>query len=439
MRRLAIIDQTVTAGGVERFLQGLLEGLLTLPEIADWDITLVLARNNSAGVPVEWPKRFIKRNIRVRYLHDDGLSRLVKRLKRTGNLWGMPGTWRIPRLIQRGIRIWDEERYTAHRGHPRLWIEDFVRQNRVDVVYFSWPYEMDCPALAAPMVATVHDFHFKRRLTLSPDGCMEFERRMPVWLRRCRKVIVSTQFIAEEMQGYYPEFSLKTELVYPGTPGRRVTFEPAAVRTCLGRIGLSRPFLLTVGWIVRHKNQKVVFEALSLLRKRGVDISLVCAGPNTHWMRPENRHRANPYLRQVLEAAGQLGLEYGRDFFGVGYVPDEELELLYRSARGVIISSLYEAGSFPLTEAFRAGCPVICSRIAPLINQVHLIGGQAWFFEPSDAEALAEVLVREVLSHPEAARKKAGRASEFVERSLTWHNMARQYLRIFEEAQACQN
>ncbi|RLC95208.1 MAG: hypothetical protein DRI40_06305 [Chloroflexi bacterium] len=66
MPKLAIIDQVVSAGGVERFLHGLVGGLMGLAEAERWDITVVLKRRNSGGYLVRWPQHLVTPNVHVR-------------------------------------------------------------------------------------------------------------------------------------------------------------------------------------------------------------------------------------------------------------------------------------------------------------------------------------------------------------------------------------
>src|SRR3972149_11215873 len=100
MPSLAIVDQTVSAGGVERFLHGLVGGLLELPDIKAWDLTILLNRYNSGGYLVRWPEHIAAPNLHIHYLFDDcRLGRFCARLAQGQRIWGMPGTGRAQRLI----------------------------------------------------------------------------------------------------------------------------------------------------------------------------------------------------------------------------------------------------------------------------------------------------------------------------------------------------
>ena len=54
MPRLLIVDHMMSGGGVERFLHGLVGGMLQLDEADEWEITLLLCKETSGGKQVVW-------------------------------------------------------------------------------------------------------------------------------------------------------------------------------------------------------------------------------------------------------------------------------------------------------------------------------------------------------------------------------------------------
>ena len=434
MPKLAIIDQVVSAGGVERFLHGLVGGMLELPEVEDWDITILLNRYNSGGYEVKWPEYLKAPNIHVDYMFDDRLGRLMNRLANPRRIWNIWGTGfaqsRIPWLFRNYGIAWSRR----HAGDARLWIEHYCRQQQFDVAYFSYPFLMGCPRIPMPMVATPHDFNWKRFNTFGSRWCDEIEHQMPEWLRSCRRLVVSSEFMASELRHFYPEFADKVRVVRLGMPSSAHIPTEVELKNYRQRLGLPEQFLLTVGWIVPHKNQKVLFEALGLLRQKGVNIPLVCVGPNSAELQPANTPQAGGYVKEVLNLADSLDLQYGRDFFGLGYVNDFELECLYRLASMLVMPTLYEAGSGPSREALRAGCPLICSNIPPLVEELGLlVGNNVWMFEPSDHRQLSD-LIQEVLTDAANRQEKAKKAAWFVTEVYSYKRAASEYLTVFSEA-----
>mgnify|MGYP000645585168 FL=1 len=71
----------------------------------------------------------------------------------------------------------------------------------------------------------------------------------------------------------------------------------------------------------------------------------------------------------------------------VGIVNEAELYNLYKNSQGVVIPTLYEAGSFPLVESILMEIPVICSNITSLPET---IGNQEFIFDPNSVENIAK-------------------------------------------------
>jgi glycosyltransferase involved in cell wall biosynthesis len=407
--------------------------LLAQPEAGDWDITVITSTHTYSGRAVAWPEQLTRPNVRVATVPDELLAAVLDGLAAPGRLWGVPGTASGRRtmafLLERLGPAW------LHKGGGplRSWIEEFCLRERFDLVYFTYPYLVPCPRLPMPMVATPHDFNYKRIDSLPRSWRARMDREMPEWLDRCARLVVSSEFIASEIACLYPAFAGKVRVVRLGIPGNSYCPSEADLASCRQRMGLPESFLMTAGWIAPHKNQRIIFQALGELRRRGVNIPLVCVGPNSDRLRPDAEGRRSSHVEDVVQTAEGAGLQYGKDCLGLGYVDDADIACLYRLATALIVPSLYEAGSFPAIEAMLAGCPVICSRIPPLAEQVALVEGNAWLYEPQSFDALASV-IEEILREPERARETARRASDIVPGVYSWDKAAKGYLSAFEEA-----
>jgi len=121
----------------------------------------------------------------------------------------------------------------------------------------------------------------------------------------------------------------------------------------LSRLGVKRPFLLSVATTEPRKNLDVVLRAYIDL-KRGGKLSehqLVLAGP-TGW-----KNRA---LKQRIGEACAHGLVLA------GYVPDELMPVLYAGADALVFPSLYEGFGMPVLEARACGARVVTTDIPEL-------------------------------------------------------------------------
>ncbi|HEY9870608.1 MAG TPA: glycosyltransferase family 1 protein [Candidatus Obscuribacterales bacterium] len=432
MPRLAIIDQDVAAAGGVRYSQELVRALLHLPEIKEWDVTIVARRRNSAGFDAHWDECVSGTDARLVYLRDDPGRRLFDRLSAAGRIMGIPGTSRLQQAIPRLLRRWGTRAIREYAGEVRLWIEQYLEKSKFDVAYFPFPYMMECPAVSVPLVSTPHDFNFKTMDSLDPAHRQVMEAQMSGWLERCRKLIVSSEFIRGEVARFYPQFVDKVQVVRSGIPGEDSTTSQDDVKATASKFALPDQFILITGWLLPHKNQKIVLQALARLRAKGTDIKAVLVGPNSHQLGADYTGWMSPYVRSMREEADSSGLTSGKDYLALGYVGDLELRCLYRLARLVVVPSLYEAGSFPLLEAILAGCPVVCARIPPIEEQAELLEGNVTLFDPTSADDLA-AKISGILKNPEEALSQADRARLIAPRHFAWRRTAEIYLTVFTE------
>ena len=94
---------------------------------------------------------------------------------------------------------------------------------------------------------------------------------------------------------------------------------------------------------------------------------------------------ASPMFAQVES----LGLDDNVLF--LGYVPDEDMPALYRSARALVMPTFFGPTNIPPLEAFALGCPVATSRIYGIPEQ---LGDAALLFDPASVDEIFECLIR---------------------------------------------
>jgi glycosyltransferase involved in cell wall biosynthesis len=101
-------------------------------------------------------------------------------------------------------------------------------------------------------------------------------------------------------------------------------------------------------------------------------------------------------------------------------VPARDLQALYARATAVVIPSRFEAASFPIWEAFRAGVAVACSNVTSLPEQA---GDAALIFDPDDITGMA-ACIEQLWTNPTLRRTLVERARERVA-GYTWDRTAR--------------
>jgi len=286
------------------------------------------------------------------------------------------------------------------------------RRDALDILHVQY---IGPPFHRGRLVATIHDLGFLRVPRTFSRG---FVRRSTVLIRRTARradrVVTGSAFSRRDLileygldpravalvpYGVGPEFSA------PGTP--------ADAARVLGRYGLTKPYILSVGRLNPRKNLPVLARAFDRMKKAtGLPHRLVLAGPEDY--------RSRETLAAVSEAAGRVVV--------TGLVPDADLPALYREAEIFVYPSLFEGGGLPVLEAMAAGAPVVASKTTSLPE---IVGDAGWLVDPLDVDDIARALVR-LAADPELREtlRAKGRARA---RTMTWTSAARAMLRVYED------
>lgn len=161
-------------------------------------------------------------------------------------------------------------------------------------------------------------------------------------------------------------------------------------------------------WI--HKNHKVVFEAVSILKKQGIDINIVFTG-NT------NDYRNPNHFNDLMNFAKENNME--KNVKVLGLVDLIEVYYLMRNCVSIINPSFFEGWSSTVEEAKSLGKNIILSSL-----NVHKEQNppQGVYFDPKNPQELAEILKKKWESgtfgpdyelEKQAREKLEGRIEEF--------------------------
>lgn len=425
--RLVIVDQIVNSGGVERFLEECVRALLSHPESKNWEIHLLVNPRNTSGRPVTWAKTLVAQGANVQYLFDDTFHRPFQILRTPRRIFNIPGTTSLFSVLRNIFLLSPFKTLRSLAGDSKSYIELFVNSGGFDLGFFAFPFSMDCPNLSIPMVSLPHDLSHKNPEVAPPTAAI-IERQLPRWLQKSARLFVNSNFILSEIEKHYPEQAEKVKVIRLGIPSSPTRVDPKTIESLKTR--LPEKFLLTSGWLTPHKDQQLLLKAAGLLHRKGIRVPIVFTGPNTQDV--FSYSGTDQYMRLLAKEAKELGLVEGRDLFGLGFVDASTLIGLYQLATAFVLTSRYEAGSFPVREALLQGCPVICSDIPPLKEEMEAIGKPAVLFSTGNAQDLA-AKIQGVLEDTECLRKRTVDSLPQLLSTFSWEKLAKQYFQVFEE------
>jgi glycosyltransferase involved in cell wall biosynthesis len=256
-----------------------------------------------------------------------------------------------------------------------------------------------------PRVVTVHDLHYR----VQPDahfGLRGLGMRMlvPAAARRSRRVIVPSHATRQDVVRHLNVPAERVDVV-PEAVGRPAV-APARSRDQVRanlRAG-DRRLLLTVSAKRPHKNLIRLLGALARLANGDRPLLVMPGYPTPH----EDELRAR---------AAELGI--GGDVRFLGWIPDQELEDLYRAADAFVFPSLHEGFGLPVLEAMARGIPVVTSSRTSLAE---VAGDAALLFDAEDEASIARAIER-VLRDPELAQRLAAAGHAQAAR-FTWRATA---------------
>lgn len=174
-----------------------------------------------------------------------------------------------------------------------------------------------------------------------------------------------------------------TVLPFVSQPAAAMASAAAAPRETLElRHGFRGRYFFLPNQFWEHKNHKVVFDAVALLKRQGVNVQLICTGNLRDY-----RVRHTAYvdgLRQRLEAEGLQSQVHI-----LGMIEYTDVLALMRHSVATLNPSRFEGWSSTVEEARSMGKRLLLSDI-PVHREQN--PPQAQYFEPGDSESLARLL-----------------------------------------------
>jgi glycosyltransferase involved in cell wall biosynthesis len=283
---------------------------------------------------------------------------------------------------------------------------------RADVAHFT--NGMVPLGTSAARVVTIHDMSLKLYPECHPPRRLLINRPLLGVAARVADAVVTVSHSARsDLLAVYNIPADRVMVVHEAAgPG----FQPIADRACRARIrmryGLPERFALYVGAIEPRKNLRRLMEAFAQARRAGISHELVCVGPYG-WS-----------SRDLYEHIDALGLRHVVHF--TGYVPVEDLPVIYNLGEFFVFPSIYEGFGLPVIEAMACGLPVITANTSSLAE---VAAGAGETVDPHDVDALTEAirtLATDAARRRELSERGLARAQEF-----SWARTAKEMLALY--------
>ncbi len=268
-----------------------------------------------------------------------------------------------------------------------------------------------------PGVVTVHDLAFLEW----PEHLPWARQRYLAWgvrdaVSRARVVLTPSEATKQDV---VDKLGVEADKIMVAPLATRVRFRelsPQDWEVLQIRYGLTVPFILFVGTVEPRKNLPRLVRAFDLISK-GVEHELLLAGPSG-WASQE-------FERALSESSARFRIRR------LGFVPDDDLAMLYRSAAVVAIPSISEGFGLPVLEAMAAGGAVLTSSTSSLPE----VGGDgAHYVHPLSVEGIAQGLDRLIKDTELNARLRENGLRRAA--SYSWEETARLTVEAYRRAAA---
>ncbi|MBP1889140.1 glycosyltransferase involved in cell wall biosynthesis [Clostridium moniliforme] len=234
---------------------------------------------------------------------------------------------------------------------------------------------------------------------------------LPKVIKNCKKIITVSNYTKKDLVEYYKIPSEKIEVVYNGYNKPKFVDIDKSIEFVKNQFDVD-DYILMVGINYKYKNLHSVIKAYSDIETKS---KLVIVGNyNVEYGR---------YLKRIVS-------EYGLDkkVIFLGYVSEEEKEMLYQASKFFIFPSLYEGFGLPVLEAMANKTPVLLSNSTSLPE----VGGEAAvYFDSNNIDEIKRSLEYMFNLDETERRNLIGKGLKNIER-FSWKKCGKQLSKIFD-------
>ncbi|MDO8669331.1 MAG: glycosyltransferase family 1 protein [Candidatus Buchananbacteria bacterium] len=265
--------------------------------------------------------------------------------------------------------------FRAYSLGEQIFFPRLLKKYQLDLMHFT---HFNAPVFyRRPFIVTIHDLiisHYphSRATTLNPImyKIKLFFYRLVVnnTAKRAKKIITVSDCSKKDIIKLLKINPSKISVTYEGV-GLPQDGQADCARL-KSDLGIKKDFLLYVGSAYPHKNLEKLLQAFKSLNR---DIQLVLVG------------QKNYFYERLEQTAQTLSLS-GRVIF-TGYLDDEKLSCLYKTAALYVFPSLIEGFGLPPLEAQSYGLPVLSSSASCLPE---ILGDSVVYFNPENETEIAK-------------------------------------------------
>lgn len=295
--------------------------------------------------------------------------------------------------------------------------------NKTDLVHYPYfePFFLTLPSFEKhKRVVTVHDLTplvFPEHFPSGIRGKIKWQIQK-MNLLKSDKILTDSQSSKEDIAKFAGISEDKIDVAYLAAGEEFIKTENLKLKTeILKKYNLPKKFILYVGDATWNKNLPRLIKAINK-----TNIPLVMVGKT---LSEENFDKTNPWNQDLVKT--QQLITDNDNIKALGFVPTEDLVVLYNLATAFTMPSIYEGFGLPILEAMASGCPVITTKEGSLPE---VAGGAAYYVDAYDTDSIAKG-ISEVFENPKL-QKELSEKGIIQAKKFTWKKTAAQTLKAYE-------
>jgi glycosyltransferase involved in cell wall biosynthesis len=279
--------------------------------------------------------------------------------------------WSFPSVYKGYISSWA-------RG-KNIFVSSILKRYELDGIYplHDYPVRTRSKTKLVSWYADLQHEHYPG--FFSRRKLLERTMRIRFILRNSDYLVVSSKAVLDDFNRFFKLNSrLKTYIFHFVSVIE--DFSGLDINDIRKKYNLPERYYMVSNQFHKHKNHKVLLEALVRLKDKGISIHLAMTGRF-----PQASH--SPYMQDLHSIIDVNNLKSQISLLGI--IPRNEQLLLMKYAQAVLQPSLFEGWSTVIEDAISLQVPVIAASLPVNIEQLGQLGN---YFDPSDDQKLAEIL-----------------------------------------------
>lgn len=255
----------------------------------------------------------------------------------------------------------------------------------------------------------IPDFQYKHLSHLFSKEEVENRERRNAWLAKEANVLAfSSQHALNDYHRFFPQFK-GNEFLLRFVSQAEAEWLKENPQETQKKYDLPDRFFIVCNQFWKHKDHHTVIDSIWMLKKRGIEITVVCTGATEDFRNPD-------YYPSLIKKADELGIS--KQFIVLGFISRKDQIQLIRRSLAIIQPSLFEGWSTVVEDGRSLGKHIFLSDFPVHVEQNP---PYTWYFRQQDSNHLADLLgehIKTLVPGPDSVKEKSAFANNQKEMVL---------------------